>query len=94
MEIEFVEEIDSDEFMISAHAMKAIVDIVGVYVRFGMIDAGSNIKLATCAFAVKSGRPIELEKLNRSIGTAEQEGSLPIFEWIDVGGFIGVMAVS
>lgn len=79
--------------MISANAMKSIVDIVGVYVRFGMIDAGSNIQLATYAFAVKCGRPIELEKLSRCIGTAEQEGSLPIFGWIDVGGFIGVMAV-
>ena len=73
--------------------MKAIVDIVEVYVRFGMIDSGSNIQLATYAFAMMCGRPIELEKENRCIGTAEQEGSLPIFGWIDVGGYIGVMAV-
>ena len=88
-----VEKEIEEGFMISSNAMKAIVDIVEVYVRFGMIDSGSNIQLATYAFAMMCGRPIELEKQNRCIGTAEQEGSLPIFGWIDVGGYIGVMAV-
>lgn len=87
------EEDDGEAFIISAHAMKSIVDVVEMYVNFGMIDAGSNIQLATYAFAVKSGRKIELETRNRYIGTAEQKGSLPIYGWIDVGGYIGVMAV-
>ena len=63
------------------------------YVRLGIIDAGSNIQLATYQYTLKCGRPIQLETRNRRIGTAEQEGSLPIFGWIDVGGYIGVMAV-
>ena len=58
-----------------------------------MLDSGSNIQLSTYEFALMSGRPIELEIQNRSIGTAEQDGSLAIFGWIDVGGDIGVMAV-
>lgn len=87
------DDIDEEELVISSSAMKAIVTVVDVYTRFGMLDSGSNIQLATYAFAVMCGRPIELEKHNRVIGTAEQEGSLPIFGWIDVGGYIGVMAV-
>ena len=87
---------DSDQgegFIISANAMKSIVDVVEQHVDVGMIDAGSNIQLATYAFAVKSGRKIELETRNRYIGTAEQQGSLAIYGWIEVGGYIGVMAV-
>ena len=34
---------DGEAFIISAHAMKSIVDVVEMYVNFGMIDAGSNI---------------------------------------------------
>ena len=73
--------------------MAVIVETAAVYTRFGMLDSGSNIQLAKYAFAVLSRLPIELESQGRCIGTADEDNSLPIHGWIDVGGFIGVMAV-
>ena len=49
-------------FVISAKAMNSIVDSSTVFTRFGMLDSGSNIQLATYAFAIMTGLPIELEK--------------------------------
>ena len=92
--VECDEEEEDEEYFISANAYKVIVEESGsAHVRLGIIDAGSNIQLATYQYAIKCGRPIQLETLNRRIGTAEQEGSVPIFGWIDVGGYTGVMAV-
>ena len=90
MVVEDLEEEEDDVYVISATAYKVIVEKSGsAYVRLGIIDAGSNIQLATYQYAMKCGRPIQLETRNRRIGTAEQEGSVPIFGWIDVGGYIG-----
>jgi len=85
--------VELESFVVSASAMKALDEAAGVYVRFGMLDSGSNIQLSTYEFATTCGRPIELEIQNRRIGTAEQVGSLAIFSWIDIEGYIGVMAV-
>ena len=82
---------DEFSFVISASAMQSIVsEHASVDIRYGMIDSGSNIQLATHAFANQSGKP---EIHRRSVGTAEHQGSLPIVGWIDVGGYIGLMAV-
>ena len=62
---------EEEVYFISANAYKVIVEESGsAYVRLGIIDAGSNIQLATYQYAMKCGRPIQLETRNRRIGTA------------------------
>ena len=59
----------------------------------GMLDSGANVNIATLHLAVALGLPIADRDSGRQIGTADKGYTLQIHGWINVGGYIGKMAV-
>ena len=59
-----------------------------------MIDLGASVPLVQLQFAKLHDLVIIPPTDGRSIGTADQDGILPILYWVDLGGYIGLAAVS
>jgi hypothetical protein len=84
-----------ERLVVSASVMKVILqEVNSESSQKAMIDSGASVPLV----------PLQLAKLHvlviiphtdgRSIGTADQDGILPILYWVDLGGYIGLAAVS
>ena len=59
----------------------------------GMLDSGANVNIATLQLAIALGLPITDRDARRQINTADKGIALQIQGWINVGGYIGEMAV-
>ena len=62
----------------------------------GIIDSGATIHVLTLVMATnlqQRGFKCELNKEEIGIQTAHQKSNLDIYGWIDIGGYVGSMAI-
>lgn len=53
-----------------------------------MLDTGATVPLIPTSCAERLGLPIMPHTDGRRVGTADQDGTLEIQGWIDLGGYI------
>ena len=89
------EEMEGIRFVVSVSVMAVIMkgqdDISG---DKSLVDSGANVVIVPVKFVARYGLLKIPHKDGRRIGTADQEGTLEILYWVDLGGYIGLAAVS
>ena len=58
-----------------------------------LVDSGANVVIVPVKFVDRYGLLKIPHKDGRRKGTADQEGTLEILYWVDLGGYIGLAAV-
>ena len=84
------------DYVISAGVMDLIqgtTDVSDEIIYKAMLDSGANVNVITYQLTMRLGCVTSDIEAGRQIRTAEKTTSLNICGWIDVGGYIGMMAV-